>query len=252
MRISDKKVIHLIKLWLKAPIEKDGKTVGGKKNKKGTPQGGVISPLLSNIYLHWLDKIVNNPNSIFSKHGTRIIRYADDFVLMGRYIPKKVLEKLKDILKRLELETNLEKSRLVNAKETSFDFLGFTFRRDRSVLNKTGKYWNVVPSKKSCKKIRSAIKDYLVFRGHFPDEHIVKGLNAKTRGWLNYFIIEDVSYTAQTKCELRWYLGDRITRFYKRKSQRFKPEKCYSAFNRLVEHYGLINPVKYRYEPVKA
>jgi len=251
LRISDKKVIHLIKLWLKAPIEKDGKVSGGKKNRKGTPQGGVISPLLSNIYLHWLDKSVNNPNSIFSKCGTRIIRYADDFVLMGRYIPEEVLGKLKNILGRLELEINDEKSKIVDAKETAFDFLGFTFRRDWSVLNKNDKYWNVIPSEKSCKKIRKTIKDYLAVRGHFCDKDIAKGLNAKLRGWLNYFIVDGTSYTAKAKCKLRCYLHDRIFRFYRRKSQRVKVERCYSGFKRLVEYHGLIDPIKYKYT-VKA
>ncbi len=85
-RISDRNVLHLIKMWLKAPILEDGKLRGGKKNKFGTPQGGVISPLLANIYLHLLDRIVNNTVGMFNKAGVKIVRYADDFVLMGSKI----------------------------------------------------------------------------------------------------------------------------------------------------------------------
>jgi len=77
-RISDKNVLHLIKMWLKAPVMDKGRFAGGKKSKLGTPQGGVISPLLANIYLHEFDKAVNREDGLFYQCGIRIIRYADD------------------------------------------------------------------------------------------------------------------------------------------------------------------------------
>ncbi len=80
LRISDKNVLHLIKMWLKAPVMENGRPKGGKKNKVGTPQGGVISPLLANIYLHLLDKAVNRIGGIFQRNGVKLIRYADDCV----------------------------------------------------------------------------------------------------------------------------------------------------------------------------
>jgi len=86
-RISDRKIIHLIKMWLKSPIDEEGKISGGKKNKLGTPQGGVISPLLANIYLHLLDTVVTNKD-MFKELGIKIIRYADDFILMGKQIAR--------------------------------------------------------------------------------------------------------------------------------------------------------------------
>jgi RNA-directed DNA polymerase len=88
LRISDKNVIHLIKLWLKVPISEDGKMSGGKGNRLGTPQGGVISPLLANIYMNLIDRAVCRIGGIFQQAGIRIIRYADDFVLLGKTIPK--------------------------------------------------------------------------------------------------------------------------------------------------------------------
>ena len=81
MRISDKNVIHLIKLWLKAPIWEDGKLKSG--NGRGTPQGGVISPLLANIYMNLVDRAVNREGGIFRYYGIAIVRYADDFILMA-------------------------------------------------------------------------------------------------------------------------------------------------------------------------
>jgi RNA-directed DNA polymerase len=77
-RISDRNILHLIKMWLKAPVVEDGKTKGGKRNDRGTPQGGVISPLLANIYLHLVDRIVGKAESVFKKLDIRMVRYADD------------------------------------------------------------------------------------------------------------------------------------------------------------------------------
>ena len=120
-RISDRNVIHLIKLWLKAPVSEEGKISGGRKNKLGTPQGGVISPLLANIYLHLLDKVVNS-KAMFRRLGIKISRYADDFILIGRTIPQEMLDYVERILTRMGLELNQEKSRKVKGE--------FIFRKD--------------------------------------------------------------------------------------------------------------------------
>ena len=127
-RISDPRLLDLIHQWLKAPIYEDGGFKGGKKNKVGTPQGGVISPLLANIYLNLLDRIVNNPKSLFHENGVKIVRYADDFVLMGKQMGDQIKEKLTSLLNRMGLSLNAEKTRTVEAKRESFDFLGFTIR----------------------------------------------------------------------------------------------------------------------------
>jgi len=94
-RISDPRVLQLIDKWLKCPVYEDGQYKGGKKQTIGTPQGGVISPLLANIYMHLVDKIVNDYRKLFYQQGIRIIRYADDFVLMGKQITQHAIEKLK-------------------------------------------------------------------------------------------------------------------------------------------------------------
>jgi hypothetical protein len=246
MRISDQNVIHLIKLWLKSPIEEDGKLVGGKKNKVGTPQGGVISPLLANIYLHLLDKIVNKAGGMFNKYGVTIVRYADDFVLMGNKIPNVILEKVWSVLNRMELKINEEKSKLIDARTTSFDFLGFTFRFDKDALFGTNKrYWNIVPSEKSCQKIRTNVKDFLRTRRHWSIGEIVKGLNRITRGWVNYFDIKGVSYPAMAKREVRHYLVERLRRYFGKKSQRKSKLCSYKAFEVLTKYYGLYNPCPY-------
>ncbi len=153
-RVADPRMLKLIKKWLKVPVKEKGQYKGGKGNNTGTPQGGVISPLLANIYLHLLDRIVNHPRSIFGKEGIQIVRYADDFVLMGRTLSEKSIEKLKTLIERMGLRFNEAKTRHINAKEESFNFLGFTVRYDRDIRGRANKYWNIVPSKKAEQKIR--------------------------------------------------------------------------------------------------
>lgn len=244
-RISDPRMLDLIKQWLEVPIYEGKQFKGGKKNKVGTPQGGVISPLLANIYLHLLDRIVNNPKSLFARAGVKIVRYADDFVMMGKKIELQIKDKLKELLSRMGLSLNEEKTRMVNAKEESFDFLGFSIRYDRSIIGSKPKYWNIIPSRKSEQRLRDKIKDYLDQHGHYCVEQICGDLNLQLAGWLNYFEIKGVSYPAMSKRRLRHYLQERLNRYYNRKSQRGCRLYGQKAFEVLVARYGLIDPTKY-------
>ena len=246
LRISDKRILHLIEQWLKSPIYEDGQFTGGKKHKMGTPQGGVISPLLANIYMHLVDKIVNNTKNIFYKFGIKIVRYADDFVLMGKAITEKAMEKLRSILTRMGLTLNEQKTCQIQAKETSFNFLGFTIRYDKSKNGQNDHYWNIVPSGKSENKIREKLKEYLGRSGHFNPKEVAKGLNSILRGWLNYFEIPKVSYPAMSKGAIRYYLTESLYRYYNRKSQRRSRLYGTQAFEILVHKYGLIDPTKYK------
>ena len=244
-RISDKNVIHLIKMWLKAPIEENGRITGGKRNRKGTPQGGVISPLLANIYLHLIDKSVNRMRSTSEYYKVEMIRYCDDFILMGKQIPKVVIGKIDNMLKRMELRVNKEKTRMINAKKESFEFLGFTIRYDKDLYERDRKYWNIIPSKESEKSVRKKISIYLKRSGHLPPQDIVKGLNEIIRGWINYFSIAGISYSSKAKRNLRHYLLNRLYRYYNRKSQRkSRLHNSQKAFGKLVRQYGLIDPTK--------
>jgi len=219
-RISDPRVLELIQMWLKVPVVEADQFKGGKKNKLGTPQGGVISPLLANVYLHLLDRIVNNPASIFAKMGVKIVRYADDFVFLGSSINDAVMERIKGLLHRMGLSLNEEKTRRVDAKEKPFNFLGFTVRYSKDLFIKGKRYWEIFPSAKSETKIREKIREYLETHGHSSAKDIAKGLNSKLRGWINYFDIKGVSYAAMGKRRLRHYLSSKLYRYYNRKSQR--------------------------------
>ncbi len=244
-RIADPRVLTLIKQWLKAPIvEKDGKYTGGKKNTQGTPQGGVISPLLANIYMNLLDRIVNNPGGYFRGKGIKMIRYADDFILMARHINQDALTRLQGYLDRMGLTLNTEKSRLVEARKTPFDFLGFTFRHDRSILFKGTKFWNILPKAKSQQKIRQKLNKRLKEIGHYNAQNLVLELNPIIAGWMNYYRIDKVSYTQIAFKQLESYLRQRLTRYYNRKSQRKSCLYGKQAFEILVKDYGLVQPYR--------
>ena len=248
-RIADPRMLKLINKWLKVPVYEKGKYTSGKGNCNGTPQGGVISPLLANIYLHLIDRIVNNRISLFGKLGIRIVRYADDFVLMGKTLPIETIERLKSLLQRMGLTINETKTRQIDARKEGFNFLGFTIRYDFDIKGRKSKYWNIMPSKNSEQKIRDKVEEYLKTHGHFNAHTVVAGLNPILRGWLNYFDIRGVSYPALSKRRLRFYLFNKLYRYYHRKSQR----KCrlygHNAFEVLSTKFGLIDPTKYAFLP---
>lgn len=247
-RISDPRLLKLLKKWLKVPVYDGKQFKGGKGNKVGTPQGGVISPLLVNIYLNLLDRIVDNVKSIFHQSENKIVRYADDFVIMGKTITDGTKTKLKELLHRMGLTLNEDKTHTVDAKKESFSFLGFTIRYDKDLKGRNFRYWNIIPSRKSEQKIRDKVRVYLKSHGHCSAKEVSEGLNTIVRGWLNYFIIKGVSYPAMIRRKLRYYMYDSIYRYYNRKSQR----KCrlygHNAFEVLVEKYKLIDPTKYTFE----
>jgi RNA-directed DNA polymerase len=245
-RVTDPRVLRLVEQWLKAPVHADGKYTGGRGSKAGTPQGGVISPLLANIYLHLLDRIVANPQSVFGRMGIKIVRYADDFVLMGRRILDEPREKLKSLLGRMGLSLNERKTKLVDATRESFGFLGFTVRYALDLHGRNTRYWDIHPSDKSGQRIRDKVSHYLHTHGHSKAVEVAQGLNKIIKGWMNYFDIKGVSYPKMGFRRLRDHLYERLNRYYNRKSQR----KCrlygQRAFDALVTKYGLIDPSKPR------
>ncbi len=193
-RISDKEVLALIKQWLKAPVVEDvngrRRTIGGGKgNRFGTPQGGVISPLLANLYLHLLDRIWER-HDIARRHGAELVRYADDFVILCRGSVEPSLQLVKALFAKCELRLNEQKTSVINAKQESFDFLGFNFRMRKS--RRSGKvYPHVEPSKRSVDRIKSKVKQLTNRRRTLlPLPKLVEEVNEVLRGWTGYFHYE--------------------------------------------------------------
>ena len=191
-RVVDGAILCIIKLWLKAPVigeDEDGtkKNVGGgKANSRGTPQGGVISPLLANCYLHLLDRIWDR-HQLRRKLQARIVRYADDFVVLCRGKTDAPLATVRHVLERLDLRLNETKTHIVDARQESFNFLGFAIRVSKGL--KSGKsYPHVCPAQKSLAKIKDRITQLTAReRTPIPLEAIVWRMNATLRGWANYF-----------------------------------------------------------------
>jgi len=184
-RISDRKTLKLIRKWLKCGIIDEGEL---HENETGTPQGGVISPLLANIYLHEFDKFWTQQTTIRGK----LIRYADDFVILfaSREDAEKGLELVKEKLRELDLQLNAEKTRVVNMHEgkEGFDFLGFHLRQVMS--RKYKKYYTQLwPKKSAIKSLKLKIKAILGGRENLQPslEEIVADINPVLRGWMNYF-----------------------------------------------------------------
>ena len=189
-RISDRSVLKLIRMWLKSDIvEEDGK--GGRRvtrSRKGTPQGGVISPLLANIFLHEFDKRFYSPEGPGCLANARLVRYADDWGIMARYIGLRIHAFVDKTLGELDLILNRDKTSIVNLNKpgSSIDFLGFTFRLDRS-LHGPGRYLNIVPSAKSLKRARSRIHDMTIRRIQQSVQEVIDTVNRFLVGWGNYF-----------------------------------------------------------------
>jgi len=221
-RIVDGRILHLIKQWLKSPVVekgKDGKNhiSGGKSNRRGTPQGGVISPLLANLYLHLLDRIWVRHN-LERRYAARLVRYADDMVVLCARDTDKPLSMLKHVLERLGLTLNEMKTNIVNAWDTSFDFLGFEIWMQRSMLS--GKaYPHVQPGKKAVVRIKAQTTN-LTRRAltPMPLPMFMKRLNQTLRGWTGYFHYRN---STQVLKMVKWHAEERL-RTHMRKRHKIK------------------------------
>lgn len=190
-RIVDGAVLALIKQWLKAPVmgdSEDGKTAcvdGGKGNSRGTPQGGVISPLLSNIYLHLMDRIWQR-RELAKNQQAKLVRYADDFVVLCRKDVATPLRIVREILGRLELELNESKTKIVDAGKEKFRFLGFELKMN--VGSKGVAYPHIKPSDKAVEKVKTRISEITARNQTWrPLDEVVRDMNRTLRGWSEYF-----------------------------------------------------------------
>ena len=239
MRISDGRVLGLIRHWLKVCVqEPNGVRISPKG--RGTPQGGVISPLLANIYLHWFETIV----SLTAKACGQvmlIVRYADDFVILARKWADGFLQKVEGILEgRMGLTVNREKTKVLDFREphTTLTFLGYDFRMVRDRLFGTGKrYLTFGPSKKSMKGIREKIHAITHARnGLLTVEKVVGRLNKLTKGWGAFY---SVGYPSKAFHAVNGYALRRMARFLNRKSQRRYRLKFADTYYGELNHYGM-------------
>ena len=207
-RVVDGNILWLIKLFLKAGVM-DGNDRW--RDDKGTPQGGVISPLLANIYLNNIDKGWKPLNN-----SARLIRYADDLVIMAKYHSKETMAKLEEIVTRLKLRLKQNKTRILNAESESFDFLGFTFIKaiNKQKDKRTAYFY---PSHKAENAIRRRIRQVVDYRCPVKVERLVKELTPVLRGWVNYFRIANSS---RKFGKIKFYTAQRIRKYMRRRRQK--------------------------------
>jgi RNA-directed DNA polymerase len=222
MRISDRSVLNLIRMWLKAPVLEEGDDGRPmmRRQPQGTPQGGVISPLLANAFLHWFDKFFHDDDGPRQWANARLVRYADDFVVLARYVGKRIVNFIEGAIEgRMGLKINRKKTQVVNlAAGGSLDFLGFTFRYDRDLNGRGHKYLNVLPSKKSTTKERDALRDLTrAACGSTPIRVLIQRVNRQLRGWANYF---DFGYPRRIFRQINWFVRRRLRKHLNRRSQR--------------------------------
>ena len=245
MRVTDGRVLELIRCWLRAPVIEEDETGGRqppRKTEKGTPQGGVISPLLANVYLHWMDVMFHRANGPAHWANARLVRYADDFVVMARYQGARIEEWLTGHLEEwLGLTINREKTSVVRLhRSESLDFLGFTFRFERDLRGRGHRYLNVQPSKKSLAKAREAIRDKTGPQRCFkPSPEIVEDLNTFLRGWCGYF---KYGYPRKAFRDLGHYARLRMITHLNRRSQRKYHRPKGMSHSQDLQHLGLLCP----------
>jgi RNA-directed DNA polymerase len=189
-RIVDRNVLRLIKMWLKTPVEErddDGKRrmSGGKRSTCGTPQGGVASPMLANVYMNRFLKYWRRSGRD-SAYQARVISYADDFVILSRGHAEKAVAWTKQVMTRLGLTLNEDKTSIRNARQERFDFLGYAFGPHH--YRKDGHwYLGASPSKKSVQRLKQRVGEILVPGNQAPWPEVRDQLNSLLRGWCAYF-----------------------------------------------------------------
>jgi len=217
-RIADRHILRLLTDWLRAPVvveRDDGKreTRGGKRTRHGTPQGGVISPLLANVYLHAFDTAWR-AGGLERRWQARLIRYADDFVVCCRAQAAQVQAVVADQLQTLGLTLNAAKTRILDARQQAFTFLGFTVRVVRS--QRTGRTFPLIrPSAAARQRLRDQVKA-LTGRDHLalPTPTVITAVNRVVRGWAGYFHFQ---HCTRDFSALRWFIEERVRTYLRRK-----------------------------------
>ena len=223
MRVADRSVLHLIRQWLQAPVVEhdDRGQTKVTRSRQGTPQGGVLSPLLANVYLHWFDKAFQGPDGPGTWAKAKLVRYADDFVILARYQSHRLRNWVESQLEgRFRLTINRNKTRVVNLNcpGACFDFLGYSFRYDRDLHGGVHRYLNVFPSRKALGRARDRLRELTSSRRTFlPITELIGELNSWSRGWSYYF---SIGYPSQAYRQLNWSLIQRLTKHLQRRSQR--------------------------------
>lgn len=243
-RIADRSMLRLVRQWMQSPVveedEKGGRTI--TKPTRGTPQGGVVSPLLANLYLHDLDQSFHEaPGGPYRIANARLVRYADDFVVQARWMGPRIIGWLEKKLEGdLGLTINRDKTGIVRMNEAgaSLNFLGFTLRYDQDLQGRNWRYLNVAPSKKALAKLRDTIRKKTRSGYKKPLRAAVAEVNEVLRGWAAYF---NYGYPREAFRDVNHFVRCRFRRFLRNRSQRrSKPFRDGETLYAGLRRHGLI------------
>jgi len=243
MRVVDRSVLSLIRRWLQAPVEERDEKGNGmlRKQTAGTPQGGVLSPLLANAYLHWLDKLFMAPGGPGTWAGARIVRYADDFTVFAYRMSPRLLTWISDLVEgRMGLTLNEAKTKVLSITPggDTLDFLGYRLGWERSRWP-GGKPWLATkPSPQSQQRFRDRMRSHTGRnRGCVPIGQLTAGVNRYLSGWIRYF---GVFNRGQVIGKADCFVYDRMVRHLKRRSQRgVRPPQDKSWYQLIYERLGV-------------
>jgi group II intron reverse transcriptase/maturase len=210
-RIADGEILKLIRTWLRCGVMEDGQV---RSQVSGTPQGGVISPLLANVYLDGFDRVwMKQRMSKREGYNAHLVRYADDLVILTDKSPKEPERMMKVTLEAMGLKPHPQKTRVLDAREGHFDFLGFNFRKRKNP--RSDKWFTLVrPSAKAQKALKLKLREVTAKQVNRKVSEVVKEINPIVRGWVNYFRI---GHSAKAFNGIRHYVLSRVRRYRRRR-----------------------------------
>jgi len=241
-RIADRSVLRLIRLWLRCPVveEDDDGRRRTTHPRQGTPQGGVISPLLANVYLHDFDRAFHSPDGPAQFANARLVRYADDFVVLARHMGPRIVTWLERTLEQdLRLTVNRTKTRVVRltAPQQSLDFLGFTLRYVNDRFGRGHRYLAVGPSQRAQGRMREKVRGLTRASAKHSLIDTIAVVNPLLRGWAAYF---RYGYPRQAFRALNYFVQGRFRSFLRRRSQRrSRPFRHGESLYAGLHRYGL-------------
>jgi RNA-directed DNA polymerase len=240
MRIADRSVLRLVRLWLEAVVvaEDEAGQIQGHRPQQGTPQGGVLSPLLANVYLHWFDKrFYHDQDGPARFANAKLVRYADDFVVLARYQGPRLIAWVENILEDwLDLKINRDKTRVVNLDQEGacLDFLGYQFRYERDRFGRGRRYLHWQPAAKSLARERDKLRQMtgptMCFK---PIRVLVAEINRHLKGWREYF---KLGHPRRAFRKIGWHVRACLYRHLRRRSQRpFRPPEGTTWYRQLAD-----------------